>query len=268
MKNGLSAYTYSVLNCSQMRKTFVSSIAGLDNRAGELNPTDEQKLVAHDAVNGSQPNTQHGENNDFGSWQLLDTIANSKSLKGSEINVVSSDDGFDCNVIMKDSKGKEVLNVQADASCSTFQVTPHDNSTDSTGNQDIDISSINPNVICGNASSMLDADHGQQAVGISSSNCDQNRNTGYAAQPSQSDTCSTDQNSNTGCGAQSSQSDSCGNDNTSAKSAERGTQIQFKGLHLEESTSSLRGNKVVFTLECSRCKHRLDQQLSASGYVP
>ena len=66
---------------------------------------------------------------------------------------------------------------------------------------------------------------------------------------------------------ESSLSNTHGNDSTLLKTVERGTRIQFKGLHLEESTSSMRANKVSFTLECSRCKQRMDQQLAAAVYV-
>lgn len=66
---------------------------------------------------------------------------------------------------------------------------------------------------------------------------------------------------------ESSLSSTHGNDSTPLKGVERGTRIQFKGLHLEESTSSMRANKVLFTLECSRCKQRMDQQLTAAVYV-
>ena len=52
---------------------------------------------------------------------------------------------------------------------------------------------------------------------------------------------------------------------TSSNTAERGTQIQFKGLNLEESISSIRGNKVVITFECKRCRQRIDLHLSPSG---
>ena len=54
---------------------------------------------------------------------------------------------------------------------------------------------------------------------------------------------------------------------SAANTVRRGTEIQFRGLNLEENVSTLIGNRIVFTLECSRCKQRIDQQLSASGYV-
>ena len=66
---------------------------------------------------------------------------------------------------------------------------------------------------------------------------------------------------------ESSLSSTHGNDSTPLKTVERGTRIQFKGLHMEESTSSMRANKVLFTLECGRCKQRMDQQLTAAVYV-
>ena len=65
--------------------------------------------------------------------------------------------------------------------------------------------------------------------------------------------------------AQSSQSDIHGSDSATSNTAERGTQIQFKGLNLEESISSIRGNKVVITFECKRCRQRIDLHLSPSG---
>lgn len=65
--------------------------------------------------------------------------------------------------------------------------------------------------------------------------------------------------------AQSSQSDISGSDSATSNIAERGTQIQFKGLNLEESISSIRGNKVVVTFECKRCRQRIDLHLSPSG---
>lgn len=66
---------------------------------------------------------------------------------------------------------------------------------------------------------------------------------------------------------ESSLSSTRGNDSTPLKTVERGTRIQFKGLHMEESTSSMRANKVLITLECGRCKQRMDQQLTAAVYV-
>ncbi|CAH3161631.1 unnamed protein product [Porites evermanni] len=65
--------------------------------------------------------------------------------------------------------------------------------------------------------------------------------------------------------AQSSQSDIHGSDSATSNTAERGTQIQFKGLNLEESISSIQGNKVVITFECKRCRQRIDLHLSPSG---
>ena len=65
--------------------------------------------------------------------------------------------------------------------------------------------------------------------------------------------------------AQSSQSDIHASDSATSNTAERGTQIQFKGLNLEESISSIRGNKVVITFECKRCRQRIDLHLSPSG---
>lgn len=67
--------------------------------------------------------------------------------------------------------------------------------------------------------------------------------------------------------AQSNQSEPQCNDSVALSTDRRGTEIQFKGLNLEESVSTLRGSRVVFTLECSRCKQRIDQQLSVSGHV-
>lgn len=52
-----------------------------------------------------------------------------------------------------------------------------------------------------------------------------------------------------------------------ALAVRRGTEIQFRGLHLEENVSTLIGNRIVFTLECNRCRQRIDQQLSGSGSV-
>ena len=67
--------------------------------------------------------------------------------------------------------------------------------------------------------------------------------------------------------AQSNQSEPQCNDSVALSTDRRGTEIQFKGLNLEESVSTLRGSRVVFTLECNRCRQRIDQQLSVSGYV-
>ena len=66
--------------------------------------------------------------------------------------------------------------------------------------------------------------------------------------------------------AHSDQSEPHGNDSASSP-VRKGTEIQFRGLNLEENVSTLRGSRVVFTLECNRCRQRIDQQLSVSGYV-
>ena len=57
------------------------------------------------------------------------------------------------------------------------------------------------------------------------------------------------------------------NDSAAFSTVRKGTEIQFRGLNLEENVSTLRGSRVVFTLECNRCRQRIDQQLSVSGYV-
>ena len=67
--------------------------------------------------------------------------------------------------------------------------------------------------------------------------------------------------------AQSNQSEPHYNDSVVSSTVRKGTEIQFRGLNLEENVSTLRGNRVVFTLECNRCRQRIDQQLSVSGYV-
>lgn len=56
-------------------------------------------------------------------------------------------------------------------------------------------------------------------------------------------------------------------DTAASSTVRKGTEIQFRGLNLEENVSTLRGNRTMFTLECNRCRQRIDQQLSASGYV-
>ena len=67
--------------------------------------------------------------------------------------------------------------------------------------------------------------------------------------------------------AQSNQSESLCNDSVALSTIRKGTEIQLRGLNLEENVSTLRGGRVVFTLECKRCRQRIDQQLSVSGYV-
>lgn len=67
--------------------------------------------------------------------------------------------------------------------------------------------------------------------------------------------------------AQSNQSELHCNDSVATSPVRKGTEIQFRGLNLEENVSTLRGSRVVFTLECNRCRQRIDQQLSVSGYV-
>lgn len=57
------------------------------------------------------------------------------------------------------------------------------------------------------------------------------------------------------------------NDSVASSTVRKGTEIQFRGLYLEENISTLRGSRIVFTLECNRCRQRIDQQLSVSGYV-
>lgn len=56
-------------------------------------------------------------------------------------------------------------------------------------------------------------------------------------------------------------------DTAALSTVRRGTEIQFRGLNLQENVSTLRGNRTMFSLECNRCRQRIDQQLSASGYV-
>ena len=67
--------------------------------------------------------------------------------------------------------------------------------------------------------------------------------------------------------AESNQSEPLCNDSVALNTVRKGTEIQFRGLNLEENVSTLRGSRVVFTLECNRCRQRIDQQLSVSGYV-
>ena len=67
--------------------------------------------------------------------------------------------------------------------------------------------------------------------------------------------------------AQSNQSEPHGADLVASSPVRKGTEIQFRGLNLEENVSTLRGSRVVFTLECNRCRQRIDQRLSVSGYV-
>ena len=44
----------------------------------------------------------------------------------------------------------------------------------------------------------------------------------------------------------------------------RGTEIRLRDLELGENTSTLRANFVTMTMECARCKGRVDHQLVAS----
>ena len=67
--------------------------------------------------------------------------------------------------------------------------------------------------------------------------------------------------------AQSNQSEPLCNNSAALSTVRKGTEIQFRGLNLEENVSTLRGSRVVFTFECNRCRRRIDQQLSVSGYV-
>ena len=67
--------------------------------------------------------------------------------------------------------------------------------------------------------------------------------------------------------AQSNLSEPHCNDSVASSTVRKGTEIQFRGLNLEENISTLRGTRIVFTLECNRCRQRIDQQLSVSGYV-
>lgn len=67
--------------------------------------------------------------------------------------------------------------------------------------------------------------------------------------------------------ALSNQSELLCNDSVALSTIRKGTEIQLRGLNLEENVSTLRGSRVVFTLECNRCRQRIDQQLSVSGPV-
>ena len=67
--------------------------------------------------------------------------------------------------------------------------------------------------------------------------------------------------------AQSNQSEPLCDDSVALSTVRKGTEIQCRGLNLAENVSTLRGSRVVFTLECNRCRQRIDQQLSVSGYV-
>lgn len=54
-------------------------------------------------------------------------------------------------------------------------------------------------------------------------------------------------------------------DTAASRTARRGTEIQLRGLNLEENVSTLRGIRIVLTFECNRCRQRIDQQMSVSG---
>lgn len=224
-----------------MGKVFVASITGVDNTACEMPPY-KLKLDTRDAISGSPPNPQHLQ--DVGYGRLCDDMTTDSELMVTQVNQ-SSDDGFNNQMTEEDSKGLERLN--KDTETKTVEAFTTD-SAGCTANLLTNNRTINTDVSCRIVGDMmLVVDYTKQAMDIDSSN-------------SNFEQSCTNQHA-----AQSFQSDICDNDATTLKTAERGTQIQFKGLNLEESTSSLRGNKIVFTLDCNRCKQRIDQQLSASG---
>ena len=221
---------------------FVSSITGVDNTACEIPPYKLQ-LDTHDPISGLPLNPQQLQ--DVGYGRLCDDTATDGELMVTQVNQ-ASDDGFNDHTAEEDSKGLERLNEDTEVLENLEAFTT--DSTGCTANPLANNRTINTDVGCRiGGDMMLVVDYMKQGMDIDSSslNCDQS--------------CANQQT------AQSSQSDTRDNDTATLKPAERGTQIQFKGLNLEESTSSLRGNKIVFTLECNRCKQRIDQQLSASG---
>ena len=218
-----------------MGKMFVSNITGVDNTACEIPPY-KIKLDTCDAISGSPPNSQHIlQDVDYG--RSCDDMKTDSGLTVFQVNRASVD-GLNDDMAKEGSKGLERLN--KDIGPENAEHFPS-NETDSTGCIANLLRTVNTDVgfeVGGKLSMNIDS---------SNSNCEQS--------------CTNQQ------AAQSSQSDTSGNDVGSLKTAERGIQIQFKGLNLEESTSTLRGDKIVFTLECSRCKQRIDQQLSASRYI-
>ncbi|XP_068741541.1 uncharacterized protein [Montipora capricornis] len=217
----------------EMTRAFVARIGGTsdDNTLSQIHPN--QPKITESNAEGVSPNyRQHLPDREIG-CQVMDTIQRDNMSNG---------------VAIED----KIFNDAADLNCSSSSLI-----CDKEGDKHITegIDGIkNGNAICESGDSTLNAKnirHSAECVTMISSD------TSYE------EPCANE------VAVQSTLSHAFGNESetTSSKTAERGTQILFKGLHLEESISSLRANKVAFTLECSRCKQRIDQQISAAGSV-
>ena len=225
------------MTCSQMTKSYVSNITDADNTACEL-PSNSLASEGQVVVTNSPPDQECLQDIGYDGH-----CSNAGTEKTVQINAETLGDSY----TKEDSKGLEMLVNDVEPSCCTVQVASssgiHDSAVDHVTNNRA------TNTDASHDSNMLDVDPLKQVVntGGANFNCEQSLANEHAAQSSQSDTY--------------------GNNASVLNTAERGTQIQLKGLNLEENTSSMRGNKVVFTLECCRCRQRIDQQLSASVYV-
>ena len=212
------------LNFTQIRKSYFSSITGVDNTAS-CESSNKLTLESQDSVLNGLP-----------------------LLKTTQIDELS--DGF--HKIENDkSKGLEISGKDTAPNSCSFQGAQNDASGASTSG--LHDGAANPtnsgmastDVHCD--SSVMGVSDLKQGMSMDSTNCAQSSTNEHPAQ--------------------SPQPNAHGDDTAASNTAERGTQIQFKGLNLEESISTMRGSKIVFTLECSRCKQRIDQRLSASGCV-
>lgn len=213
-----------------MRRNCVSSI---------INNTGQGSPIVPDVATGLQPNNEHVEENDYEN-HCSRTHDESEHVKRTQ-NYNGSLDG--CQMLEEeDGKTEQSLcNDMRQKSCKvqdTHSDTLQASTSDTEGGNMLEINNLKQVVDMGSTSSTLNKED---------SHCEH----GFPSE----DTTLTNQ------------SEPHSGDTVASSTVRRGTEIQFRGLNLEENVSTLRGNRIVLTLECNRCRQRIDQQLSASGYV-
>ncbi|XP_078374133.1 uncharacterized protein LOC144657650 isoform X1 [Oculina patagonica] len=217
----------------QVRRNIVSSITA---HGTPINNPEQDSLNVSDLTTGSRENHERVIVNDHENQCSIKQV-DSEHVKRTQNN--GSSDG--CQMFEKED-GKTEQSLCKVIELKTIQGTQNDTLQTSTSDTD--------------ASNMSEMDDLKQVVGMGStfstvSMHDSNEEDKFASKDTM----------------QSNQSETHCQDTVASSTVRRGTEIQFKGLNLEENVSTLRGNRIVLTLECNRCRQRIDQQLSVSGPV-
>lgn len=218
-----------------MRRNIVSSITA---SAIPINNPEQDSVDVSDLTTGSRENHEHVEDNDH------EIQSSSKQVDSELARRTQNNGSSDSCQMLKEEDGKTEQSLCKVMELKSCNVEDTQNDTLQTSTSDTD------------ASSMSEIDDLKQVVGMDSTSStismhDSNEEHKFASEDTM----------------QSSQSEPRCQDTVASSTVRRGTEIQFKGLNLEENVSTLRGNRVVLTLECNRCRQRIDQQLSVSGYV-